>query len=57
VRIPPSVEDHKAHFDALGEYYADPHFDRTSSNVSRICFASSDPDLYHNPNSQVWDKR
>jgi hypothetical protein len=57
VKIPPSVEDHKAHFDALGEYYADPHFDRTSSNISRICFASSDPDLYHNPDSQLWEKR
>jgi hypothetical protein len=57
VKIPPSVEDHKAHFDALREYYNDPHFDPTSSNVSRICFASFDPDLFHNPESLLWDKR
>jgi hypothetical protein len=57
VKIPADPAEHKAHFYALQDYYNDPHFDPSSSNVSRICFISSDPDLYLNENSTVWEKK
>jgi hypothetical protein len=57
VKIPPVPEDHKAHFDALGEHYAEKSFDPTSSNLSRVCYTSWDADLYHNPDSLLWEKK
>ena len=57
VRVPPDPKDHKAHFDAIADYYGEKSFDPTSGNVSRVCYASHDADLFHNPNSVVWEKK
>lgn len=57
VCIPAEPQDHKAHFDALSEYYNEPSFDSTSGNISRVCYTSYDPNLYHNPTSILWQDK
>lgn len=55
IKVPPNAEMHKSYFDALAIYYsAIPGFDNVTSDVSRVCYESFDPDLYHNPESQLW---
>lgn len=46
VRIPPVIEDHRAHYAALEKVFnqADP----TSKNESRVCYASADANIYIN---------
>lgn len=56
IRIPPSIEDHKSHLAAIGQQYRQhapkyyDHFD----DLSRLCFVSYDPDIYYNPDSEVF---
>lgn len=50
VKIPP--ENHLGSFLSLQERY--PDIDPSGKNVDRLCFVSHDPDLYLNPDSQVW---
>lgn len=57
VKVPPVVEDHVNYFNALEEKYTDLNFDTSGKDVSRFCFESYDPDLYHNENSKVWTKK
>ncbi|MFP4365492.1 MAG: BT4734/BF3469 family protein [Bacteroidales bacterium] len=57
VRVPPEIENHKKYFDALAEYYNTDYFDRSTSNVSRVCYESVDENLYHNPVADVWTER
>jgi len=45
---------HKEHFDAL--MVEMPDIDKTGRNVSRLCFESYDPELYYNPNADVYTK-
>jgi hypothetical protein len=45
---------HKEHFDAL--MVEMPDIDKTGRNVSRLCFESYDPELYYNPNAEVYTK-
>ena len=45
---------HKEHFDAL--MVEMPDIDKTGRNVSRLCFESYDPELYYNPNAEVYSK-
>ncbi len=54
VKIPPSRENHKSYFDALANYFPGEYFDRVTSDVSRVCYESYDPDLYHNADSTLW---
>ena len=44
---------HKEHFDSLMSEM--PDIDKTGRNVSRLCFESYDPDLYYNPNAEVYN--
>ena len=55
VRIPASVKTHKGSFQALMEYYQVDEFDSTSSNLSRVCYESADPDIYYNPASSIFE--
>ena len=55
VKIPPVVDDHKKYFNALQSHYDSEFFDTTSQNLSRFCFIAYDPDLYYNPDSELWD--
>lgn len=54
VKIHPITENHKSYFDALGTYFDNPYFDKVTSDVSRVCYESYDPELYHNPDSTIW---
>ena len=54
VKIPASVENHRAHFNALKDYYKSDYFDDSSINISRACFDSYDPDAYYNPKAETF---
>jgi hypothetical protein len=56
VKIPPILENHKRYFEALKDYYKCEYFDKSVSDVCRICFESYDPYLTINQNSTTWDK-
>jgi twinkle protein len=45
---------HKEHFDSLMAEM--PDIDKTGRNVSRLCFESYDPELYYNPNAEIYTK-
>jgi hypothetical protein len=54
VKIPQDIDNHKNYFNALENHYKDEHFDKTSKNISRVCYESFDPLIYVNPNSSTW---
>lgn len=54
VRIPAEIDNHKGYFDKLKEHYNSEYWDESGSDVSRFCFESYDPDLYYNPESELW---
>lgn len=56
VKIPADTSKHKTFFNALENYYNCDQFDKTSKNVSRVCYESYDPTIYVNINSQEWNK-
>jgi len=55
IKIPNSIEEHESYYIALIDKY--PTLDRTSRNISRVCFASFDPDLFLNENSLLFDTK
>ena len=54
VKIPPSALTHSKSAAALTDYYKDEQLDEFK-DVSRICFESYDPDIYFNPDSDVFN--
>jgi hypothetical protein len=56
VKIPFDVENHVNYFNSLENYFSSPQFDKTSKNVSRVCYESYDPFIYINEDSELWDK-
>lgn len=54
VRVPPEPDNHKYYFKALEQKYNTPYFDKTSKNISRVCYESYDPLIYVNKNSAIW---
>ena len=56
VKIPMDVENHVNYFNSLNNYFSSPNFDKTSKNVSRVCYESYDPLIYVNEDSELWDK-
>lgn len=56
VKIPEDVENHVNYFNSLEKHFSSPNFDKTSKNVSRVCYESYDPQIYINVNSTIWDK-
>jgi hypothetical protein len=57
VKIPNEIENHRAYFLGLKDYYDSDHFDESCINESRICYMSSDKDIYVNQLSKVFDKK
>lgn len=57
VKIPPVTADHRAHFEALSEHFAESTFDEKTSDVCRVCYSSFDPDIYVNNDSKQWRKK
>jgi len=56
VKIPRDAENHVGYFNSLERHFNNPHFDRTSKNVSRVCYESYDPLIYINKDSLLWDE-
>ena len=56
IKIPDDPENHTNYFNSLEKYFNSPYFDRTSKNLSRVCYESYDPLIYVNENSSIWDK-
>jgi hypothetical protein len=55
VKIPAEPDNHKNYFNSLEKYFNSPYFDKTSKNISRVCYESYDPLIHINPNSSIWD--
>jgi len=56
VKIPQDIDNHKNYFNSLESHFSSEHFDKTSKNISRVCYESYDPLIYINHNSSVWSK-
>ena len=56
VKIPNDPDNHKSYFLSLQSFFNSPYFDKTSKNLSRVCYESYDPLIYINKTSSVWDK-
>lgn len=56
VKIPSDAENHINYFNSLEKYFNSPYFDKTSKNLSRVCYESYDPLIHVNENSSIWDK-
>ena len=56
VKIPADSENHVSYFNSLEKHFNSPYFDKTSKNISRVCYESYDPLLHVNEHSSVWDK-
>tara|TARA_R110000803_G_scaffold10308_5_gene31693 strand:- start:2154 stop:4571 length:2418 start_codon:yes stop_codon:yes gene_type:complete len=55
VKIPRDIDNHKAYFNALQNFFDSKYFDVTCSNISRVCYESYDPLIYINENSSLWE--
>jgi hypothetical protein len=55
VKIPADADNHTNYFNSLERYFNSPYFDKTSKNISRVCYESYDPLIYVNENSSLWD--
>ena len=56
VKIPKEPDNHKNYFNSLEAYFGSDYFDKTSKNISRVCYESYDPLIHSNETSSVWDK-
>lgn len=54
VKVPAEADNHKYYFKSLEQKYNSIYFDKTSKNISRVCYESYDPLIYVNENSSVW---
>ena len=55
VKIPADTDNHTSYFNSLEKYFNSVYFDKTSKNLSRVCYESYDPLIYINENSSIWD--
>ena len=55
VKIPADPDSHTNHFNSLEKHFNSPFFDKTSKNLSRVCYESYDPLIAINENSSIWD--
>jgi len=55
VKIPADAENHTMYFNSLEKYFNSAYFDKTSKNLSRVCYESYDPLIAINENSSIWD--
>lgn len=56
VRIPPTdATGHKEYFEAFEQHFKEcQYFDTSTSDVSRVCYESYDPNLYVNKEADIW---
>ena len=55
VKIPQDPENHKNYFNSLERHFDSKYFDKTSKNISRVCYESYDKDIYINRESKTWE--
>lgn len=55
VKVPKDPENHKNYFNSLEKHFDSKYFDKTSKNISRVCYESYDQDIFINQESDVWD--
>ena len=55
VKIPPDAENHTKYFNALEKEFNSEYFDKTTKNISRVCYESFDPLIYINDKSFIWE--
>lgn len=56
VRIPENIKDHGDYYLSLADYFGLASIDEKCKNISRGCYLSYDPNLYHNPDAPVFYK-
>ena len=56
VRIPENIKDHGDYYLSLSDYFGLPTIDEKCKNISRGCYLSYDPNLYHNPDAPIFYK-
>jgi hypothetical protein len=57
IKIPKSSKDeHFRRFHAYKKYIDSIYFDDKNSNLSRVCFDSFDPNIYFNPESELFEQ-
>ena len=56
VKISDDPKNYKAYYRALCTKYKDVHLDGATSDISRLCFESYDPDIYINNDCKTWTK-
>jgi hypothetical protein len=54
VKIPKEPENYKKYFEALADHFDSSNFDISTSNISRVCFESYDPNIYINKDSEIF---
>lgn len=57
VRIPAKREDHLMYFRGLQDYYNCEEFDKSTNDVSRVCYESYDPEIFINKESKVFETK
>jgi hypothetical protein len=55
VKIPADPDNHTNYFNSLEKYFSSKYFDKTSKNLSRVCYESYDPHIFVNEKSSIWD--
>jgi len=53
VKVPKDIKNYKKYYEAICETF-DSKLDTSTSDISRVCFESYDPDLFINHNSKEW---
>tara|TARA_R100001480_G_scaffold154659_1_gene160714 strand:- start:293 stop:2707 length:2415 start_codon:yes stop_codon:yes gene_type:complete len=56
VKIPAIPENHTGYFVSLEKHFKSNYFDKTSKNLSRVCYESYDPLIEINPDSLLWEE-
>ena len=56
VKIPKDADNHKNYFNSLEKHFDSEYFDKTSKNISRVCYESYDPLIHINELSSLWEK-
>lgn len=48
------IENYVNYFNAIENYFSSEYFDTSVKDFSRVCFESYDPDIFYNPDAQIW---
>lgn len=56
IRIPENIIDHSDYYMSLADYFGLSTIDPKCKNISRGCYLSYDPNMYHNPEAPIFYK-